>query len=248
MGERSAYSRVYWSIADDPRFEAIYGDDHHLATWLRLLLIADQAHPASAHLPRIVHRASLRALLDSGLIDAMPGDRYRVHGLDAERERRRTWATTRGPDGDRTVSSTDTERSPNGAESSGLRRDETRLDKGRRDDARESLNGYDGRADLEAFVLITRRAPTARQRQLLDGLLTIHDLTGPQWAADIMLAHPEDPIGAVIEADKAYRAERIEEAKAQEKPKPAVRRRPGLPETTRELLEHWKKQEQEGVR
>jgi hypothetical protein len=31
------------------------------------------------------------------------GDRYRIHGLDKEREHRKQLATTRGPDGDRTV-------------------------------------------------------------------------------------------------------------------------------------------------
>lgn len=105
--------------------------------------------------------------------------------------------------------------------------------------ARERLPGDDGRADLEAYVLIHRRAPSPRQRQLLDGLLERHDLTGPKWAADIMLRHPDDAIGAVIAADKAWRAERIAEAQAAEKPKPAVRRKASMPTATRELIEHW---------
>lgn len=94
----------------------------------------------------------------------------------------------------------------------------------------------DGRADLEAFLIIKRRAPTPRQRRLLDEVLDRHDLTGPEWSADIMFKHPDDPIGAVLEADKAYRAERIAEAQAAEAPKPKPRRRPGLPQTTREIM------------
>ena len=95
---------------------------------------------------------------------------------------------------------------------------------------------FDGRADLEAFLVITRRAPTPKQRRLLDEMLDRHDLTGPAWAADIMYHHPDDPIGAVIEADKAWRAERIAEAQAAEKPKPIPRRSRGLPQTTREIM------------
>jgi hypothetical protein len=94
----------------------------------------------------------------------------------------------------------------------------------------------DGRADLEAFLVITRRAPTPKQRRLLDEMLDRHDLTGPAWAADIMFRHPDDPIGAVIAADKAWRAERIAEAQAAEKPKPHPRRPRGLPQTTREIM------------
>jgi hypothetical protein len=84
----------------------------------------------------------------------------------------------------------------------------------------------DGRVDLDALLLLRRRAPTPRQRQLLDGVLDRHDLTGPQWAADIMMRHPDDPIGAVLDADREYRAERIAAAQAAEKPKPRPNRPP----------------------
>lgn len=104
-----------------------------------------------------------------------------------------------------------------------------RLDSGAERSGAMSANGADpsddGRADLEAFLLINRRAPTPKQRQLLDSVLQLHDVTGPQWAADIMLAHPDDPIGAVIAADKVWRSERIAAARAQEKKPPQPRRR-----------------------
>ena len=131
MSERAAYSRLYWSIVDDPKFVRVYDDDHHFAAWTRLLLIADQSHPASAHLPSNVRRASVKLLADVELIDLQPGNRYRIHGLDAEREKRRLAATSRGsggdrpppvrgPSGDRPV----TEPSPTGIQTRGLRRDE----------------------------------------------------------------------------------------------------------------------------
>lgn len=130
MSERASYSRVYWSIVDDPKFVTIYDSDAHLAAWLRLLLIADQAHPASAHLPANVRKSSVKALAECELID-LAGSRYRIHGLDAERERRRIAATSRPPtggkrppDGDQTVPGPD----PTGSYTPGLSRgrDETR--------------------------------------------------------------------------------------------------------------------------
>jgi hypothetical protein len=81
------YSRVYWEIVDDPKFETIYDNDSHLAAWLRMLLMADQAHPASGQIPSNARRASVKALANAGLID-VAGGRFRVHGLAAERSRR----------------------------------------------------------------------------------------------------------------------------------------------------------------
>jgi hypothetical protein len=86
------YSRVYWRIVDDERFADIYGSDAHLAAWLRLLLGADQAWPASAPLPANVRRGSVQALVTCGLVDLRPGGFYRIHGLDAERGKRQTQA------------------------------------------------------------------------------------------------------------------------------------------------------------
>jgi hypothetical protein len=86
MAERP-YSRVYWSIIDDPKFEDVYDNDAHLAAWLRLLMIADQAYPASAHIPTNVQLDSVARLEDVGLIE-VSGHRYRVHGLASEREMR----------------------------------------------------------------------------------------------------------------------------------------------------------------
>jgi hypothetical protein len=227
MSDRAPYSRVYWAINRDPKFVGIYGDDSTLALWLRLLITADALWPASAPLPRSAKKRPLEALVTAGLVDLEPDDFYRIHGLDDERGRRAA-AARRGPDSPPDPAPVAPQPGPK-RDPSGYT-DETRQDELRRDEH------DDGRADLEAFLLVTRRAPTPRQRKLLDSLLDRHDLTGPQWAADIILRNPNDPIGAVIEADKAWRAERIAEAQAAEKPKPQPRRSRGLPQTTRDIL------------
>ncbi len=87
MSDRAPYSRIYWTIVDDEKFALIFDNDAHLAAWLRMLLIADQAHPASALVPANARRSSVKALTEAGLID-VTGTRFRIHGLDAERTRR----------------------------------------------------------------------------------------------------------------------------------------------------------------
>jgi hypothetical protein len=220
MSDRAPYSRVYWEVQSDPKFDGIREDMRLMGSWLTLLLVADQAWPAPAYPPPIVPKAALRALVEAGLVDMLTGGRFRVRGLEAERTKRSDKASNAA------AVRWQSERIADGMP----RRDETSIDETRRDEH------DDGRADLEAFLLVTRRAPTPRQRKLLDSLLDRHDLTGPQWAADIILRNPNDPIGAVIEADKAWRAERIAEAQAAEKPKPQPRRSHGLPQTTRDIL------------
>jgi hypothetical protein len=109
MTERAPYSRVYWSIVDDERFATVYDSDAHLAAWLRLLLIADQAWPASAHLPASVRSHSVKALIDAGLLVVNGSKRYRIHGLDSERTRRAEQAKQAA-----FAKQTGTGRSPNG--------------------------------------------------------------------------------------------------------------------------------------
>ena len=82
------YSLVYWSVVDDPMFEGIYDDDAAFATWLRLLLLADGTYPAPAPIPSTTRNKPLARLVEAGLVELMPGRRYRVRGLSAERERR----------------------------------------------------------------------------------------------------------------------------------------------------------------
>lgn len=80
------YARVYHSIVDDPKFERVYGDDKALATWLRMLLVADAMYPTSAPMPS--RTRAVRLLIEVGLIIESPGGRYVVKGLAPEREKR----------------------------------------------------------------------------------------------------------------------------------------------------------------
>lgn len=89
MSERQPYSRVYWSIRTDPKFDGIYADDRHLATWLRLLIAADATWPAPADVPASARKSSINALVEAKLIDLLPSGMFKVRGLDAERGRRR---------------------------------------------------------------------------------------------------------------------------------------------------------------
>jgi hypothetical protein len=240
VSERAAYSRVYWSVMDDPKFDGVREEPRHLGSWALLLIVADMAWPAPAFRPPTVSLSSFRVLVTAGLIDEMSGGRYRVHGLDAERNRRRDSATRlrtgRDPDRRQLGPSWDPVGEPRVRTHRAEGKDETR----RVETSTREID--DGRADLEAFLLVTRRAPTTRQRKLLDDILDRRDITGPEWAADIMLRHPDDPIGAVIAADQEWRTARIAEARSEERPKPKPRRARGLPESTRELIEHWKNQ------
>jgi hypothetical protein len=83
------YVRVYYRILEDPKFAGVYPDDPRLATWLRLLMTADNAWPHPAPIPRSVDAAAFAYLVDVGLVDLAANDLYRIHGLDAERMRRR---------------------------------------------------------------------------------------------------------------------------------------------------------------
>jgi hypothetical protein len=131
MSDRAPYSRVYWTVRSDPRLVDIYANDHHWATWNRLLLAADMAWPAPADLPATANRSSLRALVAAGVIEILPGGLFAFHGLDTERGRRRAAAASyTGPRRDPSGSETGPRRDPAGTQTPPSRRalDETRRD------------------------------------------------------------------------------------------------------------------------
>jgi hypothetical protein len=81
------YSRVYHELVDDPMFASVYDNDRAFACWVRMLMLADAMWPASAPMPP--KNATVRQLLDSGLVIEKPQNRYTVRGLDKERQERR---------------------------------------------------------------------------------------------------------------------------------------------------------------
>jgi hypothetical protein len=223
-----AYSRLYHRFAEE--FPVIYANDRAFATWARLLMLADASWPMRPPLPRSVRGRPLADLVEAGLV-TVAGDFYSMLGLDAERTRRQDYARNAAAlrwERERNASAL-----PNKAKTSKEEQSNTA--------EHESMNGYDGRDDLEAFLLVTRRAPTAKQRKLLDDVLQLHDLSGPQWSAQIILSHPDDPIGAVIEADKEWRSERIAAAKAEEHaPVKRSRRGTGMTGVNAELAKYYR--------
>jgi len=78
------YVRIY---DDDLRrdYPHIWRDDRALATWVRMLAVADKMWPTPPELPRSVRAAPLAALVKAGLVVLMPEDCYRIRGHDAER-------------------------------------------------------------------------------------------------------------------------------------------------------------------
>lgn len=213
--------RIYSSIFEDAKFENVRDDDRAFAWYVRLLFMAHAAHPAPAYLPR-VPRKVLATLQDAGLI-AITGSRFSMSGVAQERAEvadlaHRAGGTVRAATADRDEAGRFVAGAPP-LDSAGpaVTHVFAREDEHRQTD--------DGRDDIEAFCLVRRRAPTPAQRRVLDDVLASHDVTGPKWAADIILANPQDPIGAVIAAQKAWRASRKAEAIAVEEQTKATKRR-----------------------
>jgi hypothetical protein len=77
---RTPYVRVWLQLADDQ--PAIWGSDHLLAWWLRLLMYAQRTYPAAAPIPRGLDGDTETELAELGIIELVSGDLYRFHGLD----------------------------------------------------------------------------------------------------------------------------------------------------------------------
>lgn len=137
----------------------------------------------------------------------------------------------------------------NGAANGGVTVDVTppRLDSGaaRSGAVTAEQSGADGRDDLEAFLLVTRRAPSAKQRRVLDDYLVIFDESGPKRAARIILSNPSDPIGAIMADLDEHRKARLAEVQEQEseaKRRRLKQRQKVTDPVGRELLEEWARQ------
>ncbi len=81
-----AYSRLYHRFSQE--FPDVWADDQALASWVRLLALADASWPMRPPLLRSVRKRTLERLMDAGLVE-VSGETYTILGLDAERNRRR---------------------------------------------------------------------------------------------------------------------------------------------------------------
>lgn len=86
--QQRPYVRVYYEIFQDPKFEKVVADKATLGWWLTLLVGADAMFPAPAILPRGIPDEVVSVLAEVELIDLLPNDFYRVHGLATERRKR----------------------------------------------------------------------------------------------------------------------------------------------------------------
>jgi hypothetical protein len=202
--------RIYASVQTDEKFKSVFPDDRAFAAYVRLLLWAKPHYPAPAPIPRSVATSALKTLQEAGII-TVNGDFFTIIGLAKEMAEVPDAAHRAG----------------------GLVRAATAAREGGRfapsDDTPLTGEVPDGREDIEAFVEVRRKAPTPRQLEVLNNVLERHDVSGPTWAAEIIRSHPNDPIGAVIEADKAWRAERKAGAVRDENESAdRNRRKPGL--------------------
>jgi hypothetical protein len=229
VSERAPYSRVYWEILHDPKFDGIRHDCRLIGAWLLLLLQADAAWPQPAYIPPTVSRSSYRRLVEATLVDDLSGHLYRIHGLEAERLRRKELATSRKPLG----TQAGTGRSPDGDHSGASRGASSSAS------SSESEGGVLGGDDpvwLVAWWQIgKRKPPTEGQQGVIDGFLRAYDRTGPQRLARLFLEHPTDPIGAA--KDDLIEFRRVaKDAAAKAETESAAHRRPkGLSGVNAEL-------------
>lgn len=81
------FARLYY---DDflREFPEVYADDAALATWIRLLVVAEKAWPLTPELPRSARAKPLRVLVDAGLVAIGPDFTFALRGHAAERTRR----------------------------------------------------------------------------------------------------------------------------------------------------------------
>jgi len=85
------YSRLYHQFPDE--YPDIYEDDACLALWARLLVIGDQAWPSMGTLPYGTRRKPLGILVACELVH-VEGRRFRILGMEKERQRRSEKART----------------------------------------------------------------------------------------------------------------------------------------------------------
>ncbi len=82
------YSRIYWTVVDDPKFENVFDDDRRWAAYTRLLMAAEATYPSPAPLPRWLADDVLAYLAEVRIIVVIRGSSYRIVGLKTEREGR----------------------------------------------------------------------------------------------------------------------------------------------------------------
>lgn len=147
------YVRVYYSVNDDPKFDTVRSDAAVFGTWVRLLMVADAVWPASADLPRWVRRGHLTTLITAQIVDVLSDDRFRIRGLDAEREKRASAARVGGlASGRSRTPGTTVDRPLNGRSTNTQPiKDEHRQDEQRQAETRDDFDALDVYHELTGY-------------------------------------------------------------------------------------------------
>lgn len=90
MSAGRKFARFYYSEFQRD-YPDVYADDAAFAAWMRLLVIAEQAWPATPELPRSIRPKALRVLTaprERGPLVAVNGHAFAIKGFAAERSRR----------------------------------------------------------------------------------------------------------------------------------------------------------------
>jgi hypothetical protein len=209
------YSRVYWRVLGDERFDTIRADMRHFGSWTLMLLVADMAYPAPAFVPSTVPKASLAALVEAGLIEPVPGGLYRVHGLAAERSRR--WSP-RVPDGTPTGA---------GAEPVGTAKvPERSLARATAEPSlAETSQAEPAREDaLDTYYALTLRYPAGRVKEWLSEIAAEfgHREAGQALAKEYIASNDVRTLLSRTEARLRSEAHHAELERAKPKPRPKV--------------------------
>lgn len=83
------FSIIHHGIFDDPKFEEIIPDPVAGWTWVLLLIEAEKAYPSPAAVPFGTDQGALEKLVKAGIVDLLPHHHYVIHGMAAERDRRK---------------------------------------------------------------------------------------------------------------------------------------------------------------
>ena len=188
MSDR-AYARRYHEVMDDPKFDGIREDVRLFGSWALLLLVADMSYPAPAFVPPTVPRSALRRLIEAELVDELPGHRFRIHGLEAERMRRTVSARAGGLASGRSRS---VER-PLNDRSLGERTETNLAEQSRAEQSRAEQNAHD---PADTYWSLTGRYPTDRTLGWIDDLARQYGAPAVDMA--LGATHEQDPTTSTL--------------------------------------------------
>jgi hypothetical protein len=213
------YSRLYWSVMTDPKFDTIRDDCRLFGAWTLLLMYADMAYPAPAFIPPTVPKGAVARLVEAKLVEELPSRRYRIKGLERERAKRSQSASDAAAKrwhSDRNATASDA-RMPSQVEA----------------EAKTSTStGRDARDPADAYWSLTGRYPAGKTLAWIDDLLSKYGAEASIRA--IVKAHTEDDATGTLlgraqdilraEARQLDRAEREDEQRrlAEKRAKPRV--------------------------